>query len=65
MWNVQNSALRIPLAFAAEETGQDVVEYGLLLGTIAIVVLVGTMAFGNQISPWLEVLAVRITTQGT
>ncbi len=53
------------LAFAADEAGQDVVEYGMLIATIAIVVLIGTMAFGNQISPWFERLAGMITTVGT
>lgn len=53
------------LAFLADETGQDVVEYGMLMATIAIVVLIGTMAFGSQIRPWFEGLAGRITTTGT
>jgi len=53
------------LAFAGDETGEDVVEYGLLIATIGIVVLVGTMAFGNQIGPWFQSLAARITTTGT
>lgn len=52
-------------AFAREEDGQDVVEFGLLVGSIAIVVLLGTTAFGNQIKPWFEHLAARITTVGT
>ncbi len=45
--------------------GQDVVEYGLIVATIAIVILVGTVAFGNQIEPWFQHLAGRITTTGT
>jgi Flp pilus assembly pilin Flp len=53
------------LVFAADEAGQDVVEYGMLIATIAIVVLMGTMAFGNQIRPWFERLAGMITTVGT
>jgi Flp pilus assembly pilin Flp len=52
------------LVFAAE-TAQDVVEYGILIGTIAILVLIGTLAFGNQLGPWVERLAGRITTLGT
>jgi Flp pilus assembly pilin Flp len=44
---------------------QNVVEYGILLATIAIIVLIGTMAFGNQIEPWFQQLAGRITTTGT
>lgn len=52
-------------AFALEEEGQDVVEFGLLIGSIVVVVLLGTTAFGNQIKPWFEHLAGRITTVGT
>ena len=51
--------------FATDESGQDVVEYGLMAATIAIVVLIGTTAFGSQIRPWFELLAGRITTVGT
>ena len=50
---------------AGDESGQDVVEYGLIVATIAVVVLIGTMAFGNQIRPWFEHLAGMITTTGT
>jgi Flp pilus assembly pilin Flp len=42
-----------------------VVEYGLIVATIAIVILVGTVAFGHQIQPWFQALAGRITTVGT
>ena len=45
--------------------GQDVVEYGLIVATIAIAVLVATLAFGNQVQPWFNHLAGRITTLGT
>lgn len=48
-----------------EEFGQDVVEYGMIVATIAVVVLIGTLAFGNQILPWFEHLAGLITTVGT
>ena len=51
--------------FVREEGGQDVVEYGLLIATIAIVVLVATAAFGTQISAWFNRLAGRITTTAT
>ena len=51
--------------FVGDEAGQDVVEYGLIIATIAVVVLIGTMAFGNQIRPWFEHLAGMITTTGT
>jgi Flp pilus assembly pilin Flp len=48
--------------FVREEDGQDVVEYGLLIATIAIVVLVGISFFGNNIQIWFRTLANRITT---
>jgi len=48
--------------FIRDEDGQDVVEYGLLIATIAIVVLVGISFFGNNISAWFSTLAKRITT---
>ena len=50
--------------FIREEDGQDVVEYGLLIATIAIVVLVGISFFGHNIESWFQVLAGRITTTG-
>jgi pilus assembly protein Flp/PilA len=52
------------LQFIRDEDGQDVVEYGLLIATIAIVVLVGISIFGNNISAWFQALAGRITTTG-
>ena len=51
--------------FVRDEDGQDVVEYGLLIATIAIVVLIATSAFGSQISAWFNRLAGRITTTAT
>ncbi len=51
--------------FVNDESGQDVVEYGLLIATIAMVVLIGITAFGNEVRPWFVVLAGRITTIGT
>lgn len=64
MWNGNGCAGRL-LDFAADETGQDVVEYGLIISTIAIVVLLGTVTVGNQINAWFDLLAARITTVGT
>jgi Flp pilus assembly pilin Flp len=55
----------ILLAFTARQTAQDVLEYGLLIATIAVVVLIGIAAFGAQIEPWFAQLAGRITTTGT
>jgi pilus assembly protein Flp/PilA len=51
--------------FLRDEDGQDVVEYGLLIATIAIVVLVGVGIFGTNIGAWFQTLAGRITTIGT
>jgi Flp pilus assembly pilin Flp len=51
--------------FVRDDSGQDVVEYGLLIATIAIVVLLATAAFGSNIGAWFNTLAGRITTTGT
>ena len=48
--------------FIQDESGQDVVEYGLLIATIAIVVLIGVGIFGHGINDWFTSLAGRITT---
>jgi pilus assembly protein Flp/PilA len=53
------------LRFIREDDGQDVVEYGLLIATIAIVVLVGVGFFGTNINAWFQSLAGHITTVGT
>ncbi|MBV9356308.1 MAG: Flp family type IVb pilin [Chloroflexi bacterium] len=45
-----------------DESGQDVVEYGILIATIAIVVLLAVGAFGAQIETWFGTLAHHITT---
>ena len=52
------------LAFAASEDGQNVVEYGLMIATIAMVVLLGTTAFGNNIRPWFEQLPAKDNHHG-
>ncbi|HEY1297267.1 MAG TPA: Flp family type IVb pilin [Chloroflexota bacterium] len=51
--------------FIQDQSGQDVVEYGLLIATIAIVVLVGVGIFGGSINTWFQGLASHITTVGT
>jgi pilus assembly protein Flp/PilA len=51
--------------FFRDDDGQDVVEYGLLIATIAIVVLIGVGIFGSNINRWFQNLAARITTVGT
>jgi pilus assembly protein Flp/PilA len=56
---------RVFFRFLADESGQDVVEYGLLIATIAIVVLIGVGFFGSNINAWFQNLAGRITTTGT
>jgi Flp pilus assembly pilin Flp len=53
------------VALTSRALAQDVVEYGLIVATIAIVILVATVAFGTQIEPWFQHLAGRITTTGT
>jgi pilus assembly protein Flp/PilA len=55
-------AMELVRQFIRDEDGQDVVEYCLLIATIAIVVLVGISIFGNNISAWFSTLAGRITT---
>lgn len=57
--------MQILQRFISEEDGQDVVEYGLLIATIAIVVLIGVGIFGSNINSWFQNLAGRITTTGT
>jgi Flp pilus assembly pilin Flp len=47
------------------ERAQDVVEYGIIIGTIAVVVLLGMTTFGNLIDPWFARLAAHVTTLGT
>jgi len=50
---------------AVNQRAQNVVEYGIILATIALVVLLGVITFGNQITPWFAQLVVHITTVGT
>lgn len=57
--------MELGVRFICEEEGQDVVEYGLLIATIAIVVLIGVGIFGQNINQWFQSLAGRITTVGT
>ncbi|MBV9329187.1 MAG: Flp family type IVb pilin [Chloroflexi bacterium] len=45
--------------------GQNVVEYGLMIASIALVVLFGVHSFGNQVLLWFTPLASHITTTGT
>lgn len=50
------------LTLLSEDDGQDVAEYGLLIATVAIVVLLATAAFGTQVQAWFLGLSRRITT---
>jgi len=50
---------------ARAQRGQDVIEYGIIIATIAVVILLGMTTFGHQITPWFGQLAGRITTVGT
>jgi Flp pilus assembly pilin Flp len=50
---------------ALAEGGQNVVEYGILIATIVMVVLLCVSAFGSEIKPWFQQLASHITTVGT
>jgi Flp pilus assembly pilin Flp len=59
------SAMQALKRFWRDEAAQDVVEYGLLIATIAIVVLLATAAFGANIGTWFNTLAGRVTTTGT
>jgi Flp pilus assembly pilin Flp len=51
--------------FLRDDSGQTVVEYGLLIATIAIVIVIATAAFGQSIDTWFNSLAGHITTTGT
>ena len=54
--------MQLVKSFVHDDEGQDVVEYGLLVATIGLVVLIGTQAFGTQIQGWFSTLASRVTT---
>jgi Flp pilus assembly pilin Flp len=41
---------------------QNVVEYGLLIASIVVIVLMAVTNFGHLIQPWFAALAQRITT---
>ncbi len=57
--------MKLTRLFLREEDAQDVVEYGLLIATVAILVLVSTQAFGQSIFGWFSGLASHITTTAT
>jgi Flp pilus assembly pilin Flp len=53
------------LTIAGRQPAQDVIEFGILIATIAVVVLLGITTFDSQIEPWFQQLAGHITTVGT
>ena len=60
-----HTGLKLAHQFVRDEDGQDVVEYGILIATVAIVILISTSAFGSQIFAWFNRLSGRITTTVT
>lgn len=46
--------------FLRHEDGQDVVEYGLLVATLGLLVLMGTTSLGAAIFVWLSGIAARL-----
>jgi Flp pilus assembly pilin Flp len=42
-----------------------VVEYRIIIATIALVILLGVVTFRRQIEPWFRQLAGHISTVGT
>jgi len=44
-------------ARASEERGQDLVEYAVLTGTIAILVIAGAVLFSDAVRDWFGALA--------
>jgi Flp pilus assembly pilin Flp len=64
-WQSLVVCLRTTRRLLSQESGQDVVEYGILIATIAIVVLLAIGAFGQEIEAWFSTLAGHITTTGT
>ena len=44
---------------------QNVVEYGLVIATLALIVLLAGNVLEHQLGPWFALLAGRITTVGT
>jgi Flp pilus assembly pilin Flp len=57
--------MSVEALFRERNEAQDTVEYGILIATIAIIVLIGIARFGDLVVPWLMALASRITTTGT
>ena len=47
---------------SARLRAQNVLEYGLLMVTIAVIVLLGVNGFGHPIEPWFASLTHLVTT---
>jgi len=62
---IATCSARLRTLVGTRSRAQDVVEYGLLIATVALIVLVATTAFGQTVLTWFETLAGRITTVGT
>ena len=46
------------------DRGATMVEYGLLIGVVVLAILVGALAFGNNIADWFtNTLSTRVTSQ--
>jgi Flp pilus assembly pilin Flp len=64
-WQSLLACLQVTSGLLKQESGQDVVEYGILIATVAIVILLAIGAFGQQIEAWFSTLSSHITTTGT
>lgn len=51
--------------FAQDEEGATAVEYGMMVGLIAVVVIVAVAALGTQLNTFLERIKDCITTPST
>jgi len=45
-----------------KQRAQEMVEYGLIMATIAVLLLLGGVTFGDRLRAWLEAVAERVTT---
>ncbi len=50
-------------AFINDESGQDLIEYALIAGLIALASIAGLQAFGTNISALFTTLSSKIPTQ--
>ena len=52
--------LNLKQRFTREETGATAVEYALMVGLIAVVLIVGLTAFGGQLSTFFSGLGAKL-----